>query len=173
MIVPKVTFHPDGKVDEIPHGKSLLDAAEKMGIDLRHDCGGFATCSTCRILILDGVSNLTEIDLDEENMLEEAELSAPFRLSCQAKVIGDVTVRIPDEAMEWSKEALGALDQHSDKYREIIRLIVEDKARNVKLTSLLPETAIPLLEEAKKAVDEAADDPIALSALVKQVCDMA
>ncbi len=171
--MPRVTFHPEGRADEIQRGKSLLDAAEKMGIDLRHDCGGFATCSTCRIIILDGVSNLTEIDLDEENMLEEAELSAPFRLSCQAKILGDVTVRIPEEAMEWSKEALGSLAQHSEKYREIIRLIVEDKARSLNITSLLPETVIPFLEEAKKAVDEAADDPVALSALVKQVCDMA
>ncbi|MFQ5579377.1 MAG: 2Fe-2S iron-sulfur cluster-binding protein [Nitrospiria bacterium] len=171
--MPKITFHPEGKTDEVQCGKSLLDAAEQMGVDLRHDCGGFATCSTCRILILDGVSNLTKVDLDEENMLEEAELTAPFRLSCQAKVLGDVTVRIPDEAMVWSKEAFEALSEYSDKYRELIQLMVEDKARGTGLDTILPETAIPLIEEAKKAVDEASDNPVALSAILKQVCDMA
>jgi len=170
--MPKVTFQPEGKTGELERGKSLLDAAESMGIELRHDCGGFATCSTCRILIIDGVSNLTEVDLDEENMLEEAELTAPFRLSCQAKVLGDVTVRIPETAMAWSKQSLEILDQRPVKYREIIRLMVEDKARSQKLTAILPETAMTLVEEAKKAVDEAADDPVALSAMIKQVCDV-
>lgn len=171
--MPRITFQPEGKTGELERGKSLLDAAESMGIELRHDCGGFATCSTCRILILDGVPNLTEVDLDEENMLEEAELTAPFRLSCQAKILGDVTVRIPESEMAWTKQSLEILNQHPAKYRAFIRLLVEDKARSQKLTAILPETAMTLVEEAKKAVDEANDDPIALSALVKQVCDVA
>jgi 2Fe-2S ferredoxin len=95
--MPTVTFTPNGPCKEIPTGTSLLDAAEQMGLTLRHDCGGFATCSTCRIVIVEGMLNLTEIDLDEENMLDEAKLTAPYRLSCQAKIQGDVVVRIPDE----------------------------------------------------------------------------
>jgi len=94
--MPSVRFEPSGICQEIAAGTSLLDAAEAMGVDLRHDCGGFATCSTCRVVVVEGMSNLTEIDLDEENMLEEAALSAPHRLSCQAKICGDVVVRIPE-----------------------------------------------------------------------------
>lgn len=169
--MPKVTFYPSGKVGEPIAGVSLLDAAEKVGIELRHDCGGFATCSTCRILILEGVPNLTEIDLDEENMLEEAELSAPFRLSCQAKIQGDVIVRIPDEEMVWSKEAFIELEKHPSLIRQIIRLIVEKKARNKGLTSIVPETAIPLMKEAKVAIDNTSNDPTALSTLLKHVCE--
>jgi len=93
--MPTVTLQ--GTAKEIAIGTSILDAAELMGIELRHDCGGFATCSTCRIIVVEGMPNLTEIDLDEENMLEEASLSSPYRLSCQAKIRGDVTLRIPCE----------------------------------------------------------------------------
>lgn len=94
--MPIVTFTPCGTSKEIAKGVSLLDAAGEMGFTMRHDCGGFATCSTCRIVVVEGMSNLTEIDLDEENMLEEAELGPPHRLSCQAKILGDVVLHIPD-----------------------------------------------------------------------------
>ncbi|MFQ5780473.1 MAG: 2Fe-2S iron-sulfur cluster-binding protein, partial [Nitrospiria bacterium] len=138
-------------------------------LEMRHDCGGFATCSTCRILIVEGLPNLTEIDLDEENMLEEAELPPPFRLSCQTKVQGDVVVRVPDEAMEWSKGALRELEKHPTTFRQVIRIIVEKKARQQGIPVILPDSAIPLVEEATKALDGVADNPEAIAGLIKRV----
>lgn len=93
--MPRVTFNPSGKRGDVPEGVSLLEAAGKLGVALTHECGGFATCSTCRVIVEEGVENLTEIGLDEENMLEEAALLPPYRLGCQAKIKGDVTVSIP------------------------------------------------------------------------------
>ncbi|MFQ5589037.1 MAG: 2Fe-2S iron-sulfur cluster-binding protein, partial [Nitrospiria bacterium] len=94
--MPRVSFYPANQSGDVPEGTSILDASEKLGVELRHDCGGFATCSTCRIMVVAGVENLSEIDLDEENMLEEAELPTPFRLSCQAMIQGEVTLQIPE-----------------------------------------------------------------------------
>lgn len=165
----KVTFYPYGKSGEIPDGTSLLDAAEKLGLQMRHDCGGFATCSTCRIWVVEGMTNLTEIDLDEENMLEEAQLTAPFRLSCQAKVQGDVVVRVPDQEMEWSRGALRELDAFDPAVREIIRMMVEKRARLQGLSAILPDTAIPFVADAKKEVEAVASDPDQLAALVKRI----
>jgi len=96
--MPRVTFHPSGKSGEIPDKKSLLEAAELLGLELAHECGGFATCSTCRVVVEEGYENLSEIEFDEENMLEVAALLPPHRLSCQAKILGNVTVLIPGEA---------------------------------------------------------------------------
>jgi 2Fe-2S ferredoxin len=96
--MPKVTFYPSGKSGEVPEKKSVLEAAELLGVELAHECGGFATCSTCRVVVEAGHENLSEIEFDEENMLEVAVLLPPHRLSCQAKILGDVTVRIPGEA---------------------------------------------------------------------------
>lgn len=165
----KVTFYPYGKSGEIPDGTSLLDAAEKLGLQMRHDCGGFATCSTCRIWVVEGMTNLTEIDLDEENMLEEAQLTAPFRLSCQAKIQGDVVVRVPDQEMEWSRGALRELDALDPAVREIIRMMVEKRAKLQGLSAILPDTAIPFVADAKKEVEAAADEPDQLAALVKRI----
>lgn len=165
----KVTFYPYGKSGEIPDGTSLLDAAEKLGLQMRHDCGGFATCSTCRIWVVEGMTNLTEIDLDEENMLEEAQLTAPFRLSCQAKIQGDVIVRVPDQEMEWSRGALRELDALDPALREIVRMMVEKRARLQGLSAILPDTAIPFVADAKKEVEAVASDPDQLAALVKRI----
>ncbi len=166
--MPKVTFYPTGKSGEVPREMSLLDAAEKLGVILHHDCGGFATCSTCRILIVEGTTHLSEIDLDEENMLEEAELSAPFRLSCQTKILGDVVARIPDQQMKWSKEALQELEDHTAETREIVRIIVEARSRKRGLSIVDRSTATLLLDDAKAQVDRVGENPAGLAALIKQ-----
>ncbi|HZR47805.1 MAG TPA: 2Fe-2S iron-sulfur cluster-binding protein [Candidatus Manganitrophaceae bacterium] len=171
--MPKVTFYPAGKSGEVPAGMSLLDAAEKLGLQMRHDCGGFATCSTCRIWVVEGMPNLTEIDLDEENMLEEAALAPPFRLSCQAKVQGDVILQVPDEEMEWSKGALRELEGISPPLRQIVRMMVEKKARTKGIPVILPDTAIPLVAEARKEVEEGGTDPLRLAAMIKQMYEEA
>lgn len=169
--MPKVSFYPSGKCGDVPEGISILDASEKLGLDMKHDCGGFATCSSCRIMVVDGVANLTEIDLDEENMLEEAELPNPFRLSCQAIIQGDVVLRIPDAEMEWSKGALRELAALPVISRALIRVIVEARARKAGEEVILPDTAIPAVEKAKEEVGAIGEDLVALAALVKQVCE--
>jgi 2Fe-2S ferredoxin len=95
--MPKVTFRPIGKSGEVTEGTNLLQAAEQFGYELRHDCGGFANCSTCRVVIESGMENLSEVEFDEENMLDVAVLVSPYRLACQAKVHGNVVVKIPNE----------------------------------------------------------------------------
>jgi len=101
----KVTLQPLGKSGEVADGTNLLQAAEQLGYEVRHDCGGFANCSTCRVIIEGGMENLSEIEFDEENMLDVAALIPPYRLACQAKVHGDVVVRVPaDETIEDVRE---------------------------------------------------------------------
>ncbi|MEC4677365.1 MAG: 2Fe-2S iron-sulfur cluster-binding protein [Nitrospirota bacterium] len=169
--MPKVSFYPSKESGDVSEGTTILDASEQLGVELKHDCGGFATCSSCRIMIVHGVENLSEIDLDEENMLEEAELPTPFRLSCQALIQGDVVLRIPDSEMDWSKGALRELNALPSLSRAIIRVIVEARARKAGEEVILPDTAIPAVALAKEEVDAIGDDAVALSALVKAVCE--
>ena len=92
--MPKVTFIPSGLSGEVPEKTTIFESAEQLGLDIPHECGCFATCSTCRVVVEKGSENLSEIEFDEENMLEVAELLPPYRLSCQAKILGDVTIQI-------------------------------------------------------------------------------
>ncbi|MBI3358741.1 MAG: 2Fe-2S iron-sulfur cluster binding domain-containing protein [Nitrospirae bacterium] len=178
--MPKITFysqglHPPHKISgEVPSGMSILDASEKLGILMRHDCGGFATCSTCRVFVHEGMRNLSAIDLDEENMLEEAKLPPPYRLSCQTKILGEATcpaevVVVIDDDMDWSKGAFGFLSEIPESVRRIARIMVEKKARKSGLTAILPDFAFPTLEEVKKKLEEVSGSPALLAAFTKEL----
>lgn len=96
--MPRVSFlHPQGRSGEVEENLTLLEAAKALGFDLNHDCGGNASCTTCRVEVQIGEDNLSEIDFDEQDLLDREALSEPWhRLGCQAKVLGDVVVRVPE-----------------------------------------------------------------------------
>ncbi len=95
--MPKVTFLPAGKSAEVPPGASLLEAADRAGVDLPSNCGGVCACTTCHVWVEGGQGSLSEIAEREDDKLQEAAgLSVHSRLACQAKVgAEDVLVRIP------------------------------------------------------------------------------
>ena len=88
--MPRVTFADVGKSGEFPAGRTLLSTAIEMGIGISHVCGGDGACGTCRVEVLEGWDRLTPPTPDETYK----ELEAPHRLSCQAKLIGDVIVKV-------------------------------------------------------------------------------
>ena len=96
--MPRVTFlHSAGKSGEVEANTSLLEASKLLGCSLNHDCGGNASCTTCRVEVQIGAENLSEIDFDEQDLLDREALSDPWhRLGCQAKVLGDVVVLVPE-----------------------------------------------------------------------------
>lgn len=100
--MPKVTFlHPEGKSGEVEANLSLLEAATALGFPLNHDCGGNASCTTCRVEVQDGGEHLSEIDFDEQDLLDREALSESWhRLGCQARILGDVIVRVPEKKWE-------------------------------------------------------------------------
>jgi 2Fe-2S ferredoxin len=96
--MPRVTFlHPNGKSGVVTSNLTLLDAAKELGFPLNHDCGGNASCTTCRVEVESGGENLSEIDFEEQDLLDREALTDPcHRLGCQARVLGDVVVRVPE-----------------------------------------------------------------------------
>jgi len=100
--MPRVTFlHPEGRSGEVEMNISLLDAAKALGFQLNHDCGGNASCTTCRVEVQVGLDQLSEIEFDEQDLLDREALSEPWhRLGCQARVLGDVVVRVPEAKWE-------------------------------------------------------------------------
>ncbi|HET6369865.1 MAG TPA: 2Fe-2S iron-sulfur cluster-binding protein [Nitrospiria bacterium] len=94
--MPKVTFLPQNVTVEAKEGQSILDVALNHNIPLEHNCGGNCACTTCHVIVKDGMKNLSEMEEDEEDRLDTAEgLTLSSRLGCQAKVKGDVVVEIP------------------------------------------------------------------------------
>jgi ferredoxin, 2Fe-2S len=95
--MPRITFiHPEGRSGDVLPNSSLLEAAEALGFPLPHDCGGNASCTTCRVEVESGAENLSEVDFDEQDLLDRENLTeACHRLGCQARLSGDVVVHVP------------------------------------------------------------------------------
>ncbi|SOY93937.1 Ferredoxin:Oxidoreductase FAD/NAD(P)-binding [Cupriavidus taiwanensis] len=71
----------------VERGETLLQAAQRAGVALRHDCqlGG---CGTCRIRLLDG-----QVRYDEEPFgLAPDEAAAGYALACQAQPQADLVI---------------------------------------------------------------------------------
>ncbi len=109
--MPRITFiHPEGKSGEVDADLSLLEAAEQLGFPLNHDCGGNASCTTCRVDVVAGLENLSDIDFDEQDLLDREALTESYRrLGCQARLLGDVIVQVPEE--KWDKSSEGQSEQ--------------------------------------------------------------
>lgn len=73
-----------------PVGASLLEVCESASIPMQSACGGLAACNSCRVEVLRGADQLTELLPEEEPFLD----SPTQRLGCQARVQGDVVVRL-------------------------------------------------------------------------------
>lgn len=110
----KVTFIGSGERIEVsvdhsklPYGEtglpgSVLDIAMGHGIDLEHACGGVCACSTCHVIVKEGLDSCNEPTDDENDQLDEAPgLTLQSRLGCQCVPNGekDLVVEIP----EWNK----------------------------------------------------------------------
>ncbi len=109
--VYNVTFiAPDGVVTKvevdpakIPYGPtglpgSLLDVAMGNGVALEHVCGGVCACSTCHVIVKQGLESCNEGTDDEFDQLEEAPITTlQSRLGCQCVPNGtkDIVVEIP------------------------------------------------------------------------------
>ena len=95
----KIVFRDKKKTLEVEKGCSVLEAALDFGVPIYHTCGGNASCSTCRVVVLKGGENLSAIESAEVQVLDAFDLKPPYRLGCQALVLkGDVEVEIPKRA---------------------------------------------------------------------------
>ncbi len=88
--------------------QSILDITEEHDVHLSHNCGGVCACSTCHVIILEGMEALTEMSECEEDQVDEAiNPTLDSRLGCQAEIVDDqatIKVLIPDQSQIISHE---------------------------------------------------------------------
>ena len=121
-----VVFTPSGKRGRFALGTTLLSAARTLGVDIDSVCGGRALCTRCQVLIAEGefakhnvrssAGHLSAMSTAEQGLAGRKLLAAGRRLSCQARVQGDVVVDVPAT---------------SQVHRQVVRKAVE--ARDIEL----------------------------------------
>lgn len=89
----KINCLPDKRSIESNKSDTVLEALLANGIEHTHVCGGNAYCSTCRIMILDGVQNCSPPTSAERALANKLDFPVHVRLACQTKVTGDVSIR--------------------------------------------------------------------------------
>jgi 2Fe-2S ferredoxin len=104
----KITFLPMNKVVEVdPHDLpysrdgakgSILEIALGHDVEIDHSCGGVCACSTCHVIVKEGLESCQEPSDDELDQLDSAPgLTIKSRLACQTVPNGsrDLVVEIP------------------------------------------------------------------------------
>jgi uncharacterized 2Fe-2S/4Fe-4S cluster protein (DUF4445 family) len=130
----KVIFQPSGRRGEIEEGKTLLQAAQALGVDIEALCGNKKVCGKCKVRIEEGYfekdnmqSGMAHI-FPAEAAPDELKHIKPddgpgIRLACQCEVRGDVKVFVPERSRagkqvvrKAAKDIVIALDPAVKKY---------------------------------------------------------
>ena len=106
----KIVFLPSGRRGRFPQGTPVLAAARSLGVDVDSVCGGRGLCGRCQVLCAEGSFDKHEIVSRAENLSPFGETEQRYgerrrkplaegrRLSCQAKLQGDVVIDVPPES---------------------------------------------------------------------------
>ena len=109
--MPTVRFTVPSLQTEVRLGTTILEAARGVGAPVGEACGGACACSTCHVYVEQGRELLSELDQNEEDVLDKAfDVRDTSRLGCQARIVRDglVVVRISEESVE------AFLNEHPD-----------------------------------------------------------
>lgn len=105
----KVIFQPSGRRGEVEDGKTLLEAAQALGVDIEALCGNKKVCGKCKVRIEEGYFEKDNIESGMNHIFPAA--PAPdelkhikpqdgpgIRLACQSEVRGDLKVFVPERS---------------------------------------------------------------------------
>lgn len=134
-----VIFMPSGRRARFALGTPLLDAARSLGVYVESVCGGRGICGRCQVVPSHGVfakhaitsrpESLSATNEVEHRYAEKRTLPADRRLSCQARVQGDVVVDVPTDT---------AVNNQVVRKRAEARAITRDLATHLHYVELPP-----------------------------------
>ncbi|MDO4991840.1 MAG: NADH:ubiquinone reductase (Na(+)-transporting) subunit F [Prevotellaceae bacterium] len=116
LLVAKKYLSPSGQVTltvngdtklTVNQGGSVMATLNENGIYLPSACGGKASCGQCKLQILKGGGEILD---SEKPHFTRKEIKDNWRLGCQAKIKGDMEVRVPESVMgvkEWECTVIG------------------------------------------------------------------
>ncbi|MGI9433330.1 MAG: ASKHA domain-containing protein [Geminicoccaceae bacterium] len=103
-----IVFTPSGKRGRFPVGTPVLQAAQKLGVDLDSICGGRGLCGRCQVTLSEGefakhgitskAGHASPRGAVEARYDERKGLKTGRRLGCQATIVSDLVVDVPAES---------------------------------------------------------------------------
>lgn len=93
----KIKFIPQNIEVDVDPSKSLMKIATENGLKIKSICGGIASCSECRVKIVEGENSIPEPSKAELNLIGTSYYIDGRRLSCQVRCFGSVTVDLTEQ----------------------------------------------------------------------------
>ncbi len=105
-ILPHETLCPKGATLEVANGTVLCSALLQNSIAIEHACELSCACTTCHVIVREGIESLPNALDKEEDMLDMAWGLTPLsRLSCQITVTDTpLTIEIPKYTINHARE---------------------------------------------------------------------
>jgi len=92
----QLVFQPSGRTGKVSQGKTIIEASRELGVEIESLCGGVRSCGKCKVKLVKGrLSPFTE---EEAQFIKESERDEGYRLSCAARIEGDVLIYVPEES---------------------------------------------------------------------------
>ena len=127
-----VVFTPSGKRGRFKLGTPLLQAARTLGVDIDSVCGGRGLCGRCQVLVMEGEFAKHGVRSQAQNVSPAAEVERAYaerralrpghRLSCSARVLGDVVIDVPPESQVHRQVIRKGLDSRPITLDSVVRL---------------------------------------------------
>ncbi len=103
-----VVFTPSGRRGRFVHGTTVLQAARALGVDVDSVCGGRSICGRCQVELGEGTfakhgiesraDHVSPVGAAELRYAEKRGMREGRRLSCQARILGDLVVDVPPDS---------------------------------------------------------------------------
>ena len=90
--MPVISFKKNMPAVEVPADTVLMTALLDAGLPVASSCDGDGVCAKCKIVIAEGREHLSPENDTEIFLRESNNLPHDVRISCQTRVIGDITV---------------------------------------------------------------------------------
>ncbi len=101
-----VIFQPSGRRGYIDEGKTIKEASVALGVDIEGVCGEKGLCGKCQVKIEEGNfdkygvtsgrKHVAPMVQSERKFINSQQEDDGYRLSCQARILGDVVVFVPE-----------------------------------------------------------------------------
>lgn len=120
---------------------NALDVLVSGGVPIAHLCGGRARCTTCRVWVLDGMTNTSARTTNEAAMADKLDLPDPVRLACQMTLSGSVRLRrlVLDKTDEVLDSQLGKSGPSGPVGREVqVAVLFTDVIGYTNMAEALP-----------------------------------
>lgn len=101
-----MTINGDNKIS-VEQGSSVLSTLSANGIFLSSACGGKGSCGQCKCQVVEGGGEILD---SEKGHFTRKQVKEGYRLGCQCKVKGDISIKVPESVMgvkEWECTVIG------------------------------------------------------------------